>query len=276
MQHKPSRKRRTSRRPSARLLGRAGGIGLLAAAIAYAVMPGGHLEGGRLDALSGTLAGSFGYAAEEIRISGLTWQSPPEVLAAIGVTPGGPLVGFEPAQARRALENLDWVESARVHRLFPNQLEIGIVERQPFAIWQRGGRFQVIDEAGVTLSGIAAADVPDLPLVTGVGAETAAAELVNHIEAHPGLGSRVMAAARVGNRRWNLYLTGPVKVLLPEHGLENALTVLSDLNDRHQILDRKLAAIDLRIAGAVVLSPPPVGGPNPDAREVSVAGVSQR
>jgi cell division protein FtsQ len=100
------------------------------------------------------VAGYFGYAAHDIRISGLKWHSPPAVLDAIGVTPGGPLVGFEPARARRLLENLDWVKSARVHRLFPNQLEIHIVERQPFAIWQRDGRFHVIDDAGVALSSI--------------------------------------------------------------------------------------------------------------------------
>jgi cell division protein FtsQ len=254
-----------------RLLGRAGGVAFLAAAVGYAVMLGGHLEGvdARLAKLPGAVAGYFGYAAHDIRISGLKWHSPPAVLEAIAVTPGGPLVGFEPAKARRLLENLDWVKSARVHRLFPNQLEIHIVERQPFAIWQRDGRFHVIDHAGVALSSITAADVPGLPVVTGEGAQSAVAQLVNHMEAHPGLKSKVTAAGRVGARRWNLYLTGAVKVLLPEHGVEKALAVLSDLNNRHRILDKQLGVIDLRVPGRVTFSPPPPG-------PVSVAGVSQR
>ena len=192
----------------------------------------------------------------------------------LAVAPGGPLVGFEPAEARRALESLDWVESARVQQLYPNQLEIRVVERQPFAIWQRGGRFHVVDEAGTTLSGIAAADVPGLPLVTGEGAGSAVAQLVNHLEAHPGLSSRVMAGARVGARRWNLYFDGSVKVLLPEHGLEKALAVLSELDDRHRILDKGIAAVDLRMAGRVVFSPPPPADPEP--APVNVAGVSPR
>jgi cell division protein FtsQ len=255
-----------------RLLGRAGGVGFLASAIVYGVMLGGHLDGGRLERLAGTVAGTCGYAAEEIRISGLEWQSPSAVLATIGVTPGGALVGFEPARARRTLEGLDWVKSARVRRLFPNQLEVRIVERQPFAIWQRDGRFHVIDDAGVRLSGIDVGDVRGLPVVTGEGAEVAVAQLVNHLEAHPGISSMVKAGARVGARRWNLYFAGSVKVLLPEHGLDRALAVLSDLHDRHQILDKRLSAIDLRVAGSVVLSPPPDDSPGP----VSVAGVSQR
>jgi cell division protein FtsQ len=254
-----------------RLLWRAGGVAFLAAAVGYAIMLGGHLEDidARLAKLPGAVAGYFGYAAHDIRISGLKWHSPPAVLDAIAVTPGGPLVGFEPARARRVLENLDWVKSARVHRLFPNQLEIHIVERQPFAIWQRDGRFHVIDDTGVALSSITAADVPSLPVVTGEGAQSAVAQLVNHMEAHPGLESKVMAAGRVGARRWNLYLTGTVKVLLPEHGVEKALAVLSDLNYRHRILDKQLGVIDLRVPGRVTLSPPPPG-------PVSVAGVSQR
>src|SRR5680860_1111345 len=100
-----------------RLLGRVGGVGFVASAIAYGAVVGGHVDfsaGSRLEAMSGDLAGYFGYAAQEIRISGLEWQSPPTVLAAVGVTPGGPLVGFQPAEARRKLEGLDWVESARV------------------------------------------------------------------------------------------------------------------------------------------------------------------
>ena len=252
-----------------RLFTRLAGIGAVAAAIAYG-MAHGSLDSSRLDTLTGALAGYFGHAAQEIRISGLEWQSPPAVLTAIGVSPGGPLVGFRPGQARRALEDLDWVESAQVRRLYPNQLEIGIVERQPFAIWQRGGEFHVIDKTGKTLSGIAAGDVPGLPLVTGEGAERAVSQLVNHLEAHPRLQSELKAAGRVGDRRWNLYFNHSVKVLLPENELGEALAVLSDLQDRHRILDRAVAVIDLRVPGTAVLSPPPVEAP------INVAGVSQR
>jgi cell division protein FtsQ len=274
-QHTP-RKSRTYGSFALRLLGRVGGVGFIAGAIAYGAVLGGHVDlaASSREALSGAIAGYFGYAAQEIRISGLEWQSPPAVLAAVGVTPGGPLIGFQPAEARRALENLDWVESARVQRLFPNQLEIRLVERQPFAIWQREGWFHVIDEAGVTLTGIDPGDVPGLPVVTGAGAQTAVAQLVNHMEAHPGLRSKLKAAGRVGARRWNLYFDGPVKALLPEHGLEKALAVLGDLDQFHGILDRRVDAIDLRLAGSVVFSPPPVQ--DPALAPVNVAGVSQR
>jgi cell division protein FtsQ len=270
MQRDASSTIREHRRLGMRILGRSGGVAFLGLAIAYGVISGGHFDevDGGLASLPGSVAGYFGYAANDIHISGLKWQTPQAVLAAIGVTPGSALVGFEPARARRLLENLDWVKAAHVQRLFPNQLEINIVERQPFAVWQREGRFYVIDEAGAALSSVDVTDVRGLPVVTGEGAQSAVAQLVNQLEVHPGLRSNVKAAGRIGARRWNLYLTGAVKVLLPEHGVEKALAVLSDLNNRYRILDKRVGAIDLRVEGSVVFSPPPPG-------PVNVAGVSR-
>ena len=66
-------------------------------------------------------------------------------------------------------ENMDWVASAEVVRRFPNQLDILVTEREPFAIWQRGGVHYVIDKSGTAVSAIDPARVSILPLVTGEG-----------------------------------------------------------------------------------------------------------
>lgn len=275
----PSTSKRASTRPidngaglRLRFLGRAGGVAFLALAVGYGLVSGGHIHdtSAALSRIAGHLSGTIGFAAQDIRISELKWQSPKAVLAAIGVTPGDTLIGFDPGRARRLLENLDWVKTAHVQRLIPNQLDIRIVERQPFAIWQRDGRFYVIDEAGVALSSVSAHEVSDLLVVTGEGAQTTAAQLVNHLEAHSGLRSNLKAAARVGERRWTLYLNGGVKVLLPEREIDKALAVLSDLDSRHDLLAKKVGMIDLRVDGTMVVSPP--ASPEPD----SVTKVSRR
>lgn len=254
-----SNRPRVPDRITRRILGRVAGVTFLGLSIAHGVIVGGHLEhpGSPLAGLPGQVAGHFGYAAQEIRIVGLEWQSPEAVMAAIGIKRGSPLVGFEAARARRLLENLDWVKSAHVQRLFPNQLEIRIAERQPFATWQREGRSYVIDETGVALTTVRPRDVAHLPLVTGEGAEKTARELVNKLEGHPELSSKLKAAARVGDRRWNLYFAGPVKVLMPEAGMEEALHLLSALDRQHNVLDRNVSVIDLRLQDSVLISPPP-------------------
>ncbi len=198
--------------------------------------------------LPGKLAGVVGLAADNIKIDGLVHQEPESLLSAIGVSPGGSLIGFDAAMARRILENLDWVQSAKVQRLFPNQLEIAVVERVPFAIWQRDSNYYVIDRSGAAMSGIPASQLVTLPLVTGEGAQTVAAELINQLEAYPNLMLQVKAAARVGERRWTLYLDNGVTILLPERGWQAALGQVQSLDDTQRLLSKGIRSIDLRVA----------------------------
>ena len=225
----------------------------LAAAVGHGLSIGGHFdyEGSPWRKLPGKLAGLVGLAAEDIRIQGLVHHDPETMLLAIGVSPGGSLIGFDAATARRTLENLDWVRSAKVQRLFPNQIEIAVVERQPFAIWQRGGEYYVIDHTGAAMSSVDASQFVSLPLVTGEGAQLAAAELVNQLAANPGLLLQVKAAARVGGRRWTLYLDSGVTILLPEKDWVAAIAEVQRLDETQQLLSKGIRSVDLRVPGRI-------------------------
>jgi len=243
-------------RKRVRFAARAAAVLFLSLAILRGVIIGGYLdyEGSPYARLPGKLAGLAGMAAEDIKIEGLVHQEPEAVLKAIGVTPGGSLIGFDAGHAKRLLESLDWVATAKVQRLFPNQLEIAVAERVPFAIWQRGGSYYVIDKSGAAMSTLPASLMTKLPLVSGEGAETAAAELVNQLEAFPGLLLQVRAAARVGNRRWTLYLDNGVKVLLPEDGVAGALAAVAKLDQTQQLLSKGITAIDLRLGDRITVA----------------------
>ena len=210
---------------------RAGALAILAVSLIHGLSVSGELEGSDnpFRNWQGKLAGFAGLAADNIEMSGLTNHAPVQVLSAIGVKPGASLVGFDAETARHQLSKLDWIESAGVQRVFPNQLVIDIVERQAFAIWQNDGRFGVIDKQGTLMTGISATSFKHLPLVTGVGANTEVAELVNQLEATPELQAKVRAAARVGGRRWTLYLDNGVKIALPQMNVAQALAKVADL-----------------------------------------------
>jgi cell division protein FtsQ len=239
-----------------RFAARSAAVAFLGLAILRGILIGGYLdyEGSPWLKLPGKLAGLAGMAAEDIRIDGLVHQDPETVLAAIGVSPGGSLIGFDAGHAKRLLESLDWVAAAKVQRLFPNQLEIAVAEREPFAIWQRDGQYYVIDKSGAAMSNISANQMTSLPLVTGEGAQTAAAELINQLEAFPALMLQVKAAARVGDRRWNLYLDSGVKVMLPEQGVAAALAEVAKLDESQRLLSKGITAVDLRLADRVTVA----------------------
>jgi cell division protein FtsQ len=139
--------------------------------------------------------------------------------------------------------------------VFPNQLTVNLEERVPFAIWQRDGLYYVIDRSGSAISSLDPARFPGLLVVTGEGAQRAAGELVNHLEARPALRSQVKAAARVGDRRWNLYLASGVKVLLPEGDVGLALDRLVATESRYRLEEKDVGLLDLRIEGQMTVAP---------------------
>ena len=233
---------------------RAGALLFLALVIGHGLLRGGYLDydGSKWLRLPGKAASVVGMAAEDITITGLTYHDPEALLTAIGVSPGGSLIGFDAVVAKRILENLDWVESAQVQRLFPNQLEIVVAEREPFAVWQREASYYVIDRTGVAMSGFPASRLVQLPLVTGEGANLAAKDLFNHLEATPELLLQIKAAARVGDRRWTLYLDSGVTILLPEEGWQEAITRVAELDRSQRLLSKGIKSVDRRVAGRMV------------------------
>lgn len=239
-----------------RFAARASAVALFGAVIFHGLFSGGYFdyEDSPWLRIPGKLAGVVGMAAEDIKIHGLTHHEPETLLAAVGVVPGGSLVGFDAVVARRILENLDWVESAKVQRLFPNQLEIAVAERVPFAVWQRDSVYYVIDRSGAAMSGLPAAKMVSLPLVVGEGANTAAEELINQLEAYPGLLLQVKAASRVGNRRWTLYLDNGVTIQLPEKGWAEAIAEVHRLDQTQRLLTKGIRSVDMRLPGQITVA----------------------
>ena len=62
------------------------------------------------------------------------------------------------------------------------------------------------------------------------------------------------AAARLGDRRWNLYLDNGVKVLLPETNVADALARVQQLDDTQKLLSKGITAVDLRLGGRVTIA----------------------
>ena len=235
---------------------RSAGVAFLFATIVYGLIVGGHLGvASQASQFVNGLSRVMGLSAQQIIIGGLERETPESVLAAIGVESGGSLIGFSAENAEMRLKNIDWVADATVRWIFPNRLEIKVIERIPFAIWQREGKYYLIDATGAAMTADPKPYAGKLLLVTGEGAQLAVAGLVNHLESNVALKSRLVAASRVGERRWNLHFPNGVKVLLPETGVEGALARLEKLEIEQGILERAIGFIDLRLPDRMVFVP---------------------
>ena len=200
----------------------------------------------------------FGLRVQEVVLEGRQKTPEPLLRAALGVRTGDPILGFSLSAARARIETINWVQSATVERRLPGTIVVQLQERRPFAVWQLQGRFVLIDRAGDTVTDAdVAAFANQVPLVVGPGAPAAAAALIDALGAYPVIMSRLQAAVRVGERRWNLRMNNGADVLLPEGGEAPALAKLMELQSTHALLDRPLQVVDLRLLDRLVVRPQP-------------------
>ncbi|MFT8246272.1 cell division protein FtsQ/DivIB [Roseomonas sp. BN140053] len=204
------------------------------------------------EGVSGAVSG-VGLKVREVRIEGAENASLPVLRTATGVRVGDPILGFSPEAARDRLESLAWVESAEVERRLTGTVLVRVSERRPFAIWQNNGRFAVVDRAGRVIATDRLDAFGPLPLIVGAGAEKHAAALHDLLAQSPEVLVRTQALVRVGERRWNLHLHNGADVLLPEGEERPAIRRLAELQKQNALLDRPLAAVDLRLPDRLVL-----------------------
>lgn len=208
----------------------------------------------------------LGLRVQQVTIEGRQKTPEPLLRAALGVHAGDPILGFSLTDARTRIETINWVQSATIERRLPGTIVVQLQERRPFAVWQHEGRFVLIDHDGNTVTDSdVAAFASQVPLVVGPGAPEVAARLIDTLGAYPDIMSHMVAAVRVGQRRWNLRMKNGADVMLPEGAEAPALAKLKELQSTYALLDRPLQAIDLRLPDRLVVRPQPVKTETKDA-----------
>jgi cell division protein FtsQ len=132
-------------------------------------------------------------------------------------------------------------------------LQIGIKEREAFALWQKDGRVSVIADDGTVLGPYVSPRMVRMPLVVGHGAQKKAKELLSLLDRYPTMRDFVHASVLVGERRWNLRLKNGMDVRLPESDMAGALERLIALDREKNLITRDIVTIDLRLADRVTV-----------------------
>jgi cell division protein FtsQ len=220
----------------------------------------GVVEGGHVDELTQALsdarnavANSAGFRITSIVINGRKQLTQDEVLASSGVNGRSSLLFLDAAGVRDKLKANAWIGEATVLKLYPGQLQIDIVERSAFALWQQDGKLSVISDDGAVLQQYLSHRFLSLPLVVGKGAETRARDFLALLARYPQVRAATKAVVLVGERRWNLRLKDGLDIRLPEHDVGNALTELSKLDKENHLFSRDIVAVDMRLPDRVTV-----------------------
>jgi cell division protein FtsQ len=230
------------------------GAGVLAAAgfALLAADPAGRIVA--LQDRAADIAAGAGITVRQVTLEGHRNAPLDLIREAVAVRHGDPLLAFDPHLARERLELIAWIEKAHVERHLNGTIRIRIEERRPFAIWQRDGRFSVVDRKGDVVTSENIGQFGRLPLLVGAGAAgQEGTEMIDLLHSLPEVADRTHALVRVSGRRWNLKLRSGADVLLPDGQEAAALRRLAELQAQQKLLDRPLAAIDLRLPDKLVI-----------------------
>ncbi|NVN44270.1 FtsQ-type POTRA domain-containing protein [Asaia siamensis] len=210
------------------------------------------------------------FQIKTIRIEGRNLTPEADLAKALGTSIGQPIFGFSVSAARDRIDALPFIDHATVARHMPDTVIVKIVERSPIAVWQDHGQFILINRAGERvpdqgLEGKNGQAFIKLPLVVGEGANLAAATLTDALTANPAVKDFVVAAVRVGQRRWNLTLRDGATVLLPEGQEQAALARLAQYQAQFRLMERPVVSIDMRLPDRMVIHQTPAPTPDPNA-----------
>ncbi|TDD80056.1 FtsQ-type POTRA domain-containing protein [Actinomadura darangshiensis] len=107
---------------------------------------------GALGAVTWVLLGSRLLVVRHVEVSGTELAPRDRVVAAAGIDLGTPMARLRTGAVRERVERLREVESAKIERHWPGTVRIVVREREPVAVFDRNGRYQLLDRHGVTVA----------------------------------------------------------------------------------------------------------------------------
>ena len=198
-----------------------------------------------------------GLRVDDVLVVGRSQTQPSDLLAALDVTRGTPILSLDLGDLRERVNALPWIATARVERRLPDTLFVEVTERRPLALWQRDGRLSLIDDAGAVILRSDLGRFATLPIIIGEGAPERAADVLSMLSSEPDLAARVAALTWIGDRRWDLRLDDDIAIQLPEQGAAKAWSELAALEREHGVLARDVHTIDLRIPDQLIVRTAP-------------------
>ena len=223
----------------------------------------------------GQLAARVGFEVKDVEVIGMDRVDQLKVydIVLAEMDRSMPMVDIE--KVRTDLLQYGWIKDARVSRRLPDTLAVEIVERKPTAVWQRGGKYSLIDAEGVVLENVKVSAVGELPLLNGPDANRHAVALGELLNRATALKAQVAGASWIGNRRWDLRFKTGETLALPEgeNAAAEALLNFARMDGIHRLLGRDLIHFDLRdpdrayFRKAPKTEPEKLSGPNGDGKD---------
>lgn len=158
------------------------------------------------------------------------------------------------ADLRNRVLSLPPVETAEVRLEGGSILHVKVKEKVPALLLKDDTGIHVLNKNGDYIRPLLSNEYGSkLPVITGEGAQKAAAEAFILFSALYDKLDEVRGLVLVGGRRWNIVLKSGQVIMLPEKKSEQAVQKILILDKAEKILSRDIAVLDFRLPYRITL-----------------------
>ena len=158
------------------------------------------------------------------------------------------------ADLRNRVLSLPPVETAEVRLEGDSILHVKVKEKVPALLLKDDTGIHVLNKNGDYIRPLLSTEYGSkLPVITGEGAQKAAAEAFILFSALYDKLDEVRGLVLVGGRRWNIVLKSGQVIMLPEKKSEQAVQKILILDKAEKILSRDIAVFDFRLPYRITL-----------------------
>lgn len=158
------------------------------------------------------------------------------------------------ADLRNRVLSLPPVETAEVRLEGGSILHVKVKEKVPALLLKDDTGIHVLNKNGDYIRPLLSTEYGSkLPVITGEGAQKAAAEAFILFSALYDKLDEVRGLVLVGGRRWNIVLKSGQVIMLPEKKSEHAVQKILILDKAEKILSRDIAVFDFRLPYRITL-----------------------
>ncbi|MEM7070748.1 MAG: cell division protein FtsQ/DivIB [Pseudomonadota bacterium] len=197
-----------------------------------------------------------GLGQYQIEIAGIDYLHHKQIVELLDFEAGQTILELDLEKAKKNLINHGWIEKAQIKRQLSGLVQIDIVEQNPVAIWLNNGKKMLINKKGQVIAPYQDDVFEHLILVSGENAHIRFNQLhqaITQLTIGDDLTALNLIEARYqGRRRWDLFFSNQVRVLLPELDEIEALKIFKQIDPDIYFIDQTLQYLDLRLIDRLV------------------------
>ena len=149
------------------------------------------------------------------------------------------------------IEQVPWVKRANIKKIFPNKIQVQVIENDPYAIFLNEGAPFLIDLDGTIITQISDQSIDTSMIqILGEKANENLESLIKSINIHfPELLNDIKSLEYIELRRWNMKLRRDLKIKFPDEKIDQSIINLKRLFVEQNVSESNIIEIDLRIHG---------------------------